>query len=104
MSVAQWEREVIVERTREAMAHKKANGEKLGGDRPYGFTVAADGKTLLPDAAEQRLIASIRAARTRGLSQRALVAELTRQGFTTRKGTAFSLVQVQRIMQQAQIA
>jgi hypothetical protein len=86
------------------MAHKKARGEKLGGDRPYGFGVAADGKTLLPDASEQRLIAAIRDARARGLSQRAVVAELTRQGFTTRKGTAFSLVQVQRIMQQAQIA
>jgi hypothetical protein len=88
--------------TSEAMAHKKANGEKLGGDCPYGFTVAADGKTLLPDSAEQRLIAQVRSARARGLSQRAVVAYLTEQGFTTRKGTAFSLIQVQRIMRQAQ--
>ena len=39
-----------------------------------------------------------------GLSQRAIVADLGQQGFTTRKGTALSLMQVQRIMQQAQIA
>jgi hypothetical protein len=71
---------------------------------PYGFTLAADGKTLVAAAAEQDLLAAIRTARQRGLSQRQVVAELTRQGFTTRKGTALSLMQVQRIMQQAYIA
>jgi DNA invertase Pin-like site-specific DNA recombinase len=50
------------------------------------------------------LLAAIRQARQRGLSQRAIVAELTRQGFTTRKGTARGLRQVQRIMQQGRIA
>ena len=39
-----------------------------------------------------------------GMSQRALVANLIHQGFTTRKGTALSLMQVQRIMTQAKIA
>jgi DNA invertase Pin-like site-specific DNA recombinase len=100
-SVAQWERETIGERTAEALAHKKAQGQKLGGDVPYGYRVASDGKTLLPDAGEQALLRAIQEARQRGLSQRAIVAELTRQGFTTRKGTALGLTQVQRIMSQA---
>lgn len=104
MSVAQWEREAIGERTAEALGHKKAKGEKLGGALPYGFAVGADGKTLVPETGEQRLIAAIRDARARGLSQRAVVAELTRQGFTTRKGTPLHLVQVQRIMEQAHIS
>jgi DNA invertase Pin-like site-specific DNA recombinase len=103
MSVAQWERETIKERTTEAMHHLKEQGRKTGGDVPYGFTVTAAG-TLVADADEQAMLAAIRNARQRGLSQRGVVAELTRQGFTTRKGTAFSLMQVQRIMQQAQIA
>jgi len=103
-SVAQWERETIGERTAEALAHKKAQGHKTGGDVPYGSRLAADGKTLVPDAAEQALLAAIRGARARGLSQRAVVAELTRQGFTTRKGTALDLRQVQRIMHRASIA
>jgi DNA invertase Pin-like site-specific DNA recombinase len=100
-SVAQWERETIGERTTEAMAHKRAQHERTSLHAPYGFAVAADGKTLLPDAAEQSLLAAIREARARGLSQRAVVAELARKGFTTRKGTALSLMQVQRIMHQA---
>lgn len=103
-SVAQWERETIGERTAEALAHKKALGHKTGGDVPYGYQLAADGKTLVPDEAEQALLAAIREARQRGLSQRAVVAELTRQGFTTRRGTPLALKQVQRIMQQARIA
>jgi len=103
-SVAQWERETIGERTTEALAHKKAQGQKTGGDVPYGFQLATDGKTLVADEAEQALLGAIREARTRGLSQRAVVAELARQGFTTRKGTKIGLLQVQRIMQRATIA
>jgi DNA invertase Pin-like site-specific DNA recombinase len=103
MSVAQWERETIRERTTEAMHHLKTQGRKTGGDVPYGFTASAGG-TLVADVDEQAMLEAIRTARQRGYSQRQVVSELTRQGFTTRKGTAFSLMQVQRIMQQAQIA
>lgn len=103
-SVAQWERETIGERTSEALSHKKSLGQKTGGDVPYGYVLSSDGKTLLPNAAEQALLDTIRQARHQGLSQRAVLAELARQGFTTRQGTAFRLIQVQRIMQYAQIA
>ena len=103
-SVSQWEREAIGERTRDAMAHKRANSERTSLHAPYGFQVAEDGKTLVADDAEQALLAAIQDARQRGLSQRAVVAELARQGFTTRRGTPMSLMQVQRIMGQANIA
>jgi DNA invertase Pin-like site-specific DNA recombinase len=93
-SVAQWEREAIGERTKDALAHKKAQGHKTGGDVPYGCRLGDDGKTLVPDDAEQALLTAIRDARRRGLSQRAVLAELTQHGFTTRKGTALSLTQV----------
>ena len=103
-SVAQWERETIGERTAEALAHKREQGQRTNLHAPYGLRIAEDGKTLVKDEAEQALLGAIRDARSRGLSQRAIVAELERQGFTTRKGTALSLMQVQRIMSQAQIA
>ena len=103
-SVAQWERETIGERTAEALAHKREQGQRTSLHAPYGFQIAEDGKTLLADENEQALLCSIREARNMGLSQRAIVADLGQQGFTTRKGTALSLMQVQRIMQQAQIA
>jgi site-specific DNA recombinase len=52
MSVAQWERETIVERTREAIAHKRSKGERVG-TVPYGFGLGRDRKTLMPIAEEQ---------------------------------------------------
>jgi len=100
-SVAQWERETIGERTAEALSHKQAQRHKTGGAVPYGYRLATDGKTLMPDAAEQALRRAIQGALQRGRSQRAVVAALTRQGFTTRKGTALSLMQTQRSMSQA---
>lgn len=104
MSVAQWEREAIRERTTEAMHHLKGQGRKTGGDVPYGFTVGQDGTTLVADADEQAMLDAIRTVRQRGYSQRQVVAALAQQGFTTRKGTAIGLTQVQRIMEQAHIA
>ena len=101
---AELERNLIRERTREAMGYVKSQGRKTGGDVPYGFSVADDGRTLVVHEQEQAMLEAIRSARQRGFSQRQVVAELTRQGFTTRRGTAFRLRQVQRIMEQAQIA
>ena len=89
---------------RRALSNKRTRGERTSLHAPYGFSVAADGKTLVADLAEQALLMAIREARGRGLSHRAVVAELARKGFRTRKGTALSLMQVQRIMQQARIA
>lgn len=103
-SVATWERDVIGERTKEALSYKRSVGERTSLHAPYGYRVAVEGKVLEADEAEQALLAAIREARARGLSGRAIVAELAQKGFTTRKGTVLRLTQVQRIMHQAAIA
>src|SRR5271155_2455104 len=41
-AVSQWEREAIGERTRDAMHHKRANGERVG-TVPFGYHAAPDG-------------------------------------------------------------
>src|SRR5678816_3251056 len=41
-AVSQWEREAIGERTRDAMHHKRAKGERVG-TLPFGYHTAADG-------------------------------------------------------------
>src|SRR5262245_43477626 len=41
VSVSQWEREAIGERTRDALRHKRAKGERVG-TVPYGYRVADD--------------------------------------------------------------
>jgi site-specific DNA recombinase len=88
MSVAQWEREAIGERTREAMRHKKANGQRVG-TVPFGYQLAADGRRLEPNAAEQRALAILRECRAAGFTLRQTAAELNRQGMQTRRGSAW---------------
>src|SRR5215510_5677710 len=76
---AELERNLIREHTREAMGYVKSQGHKTGGDVPYGFTVAADGKTLVAHEQEQAMLQAIRTARQRGYSQHQVVVELTLQ-------------------------
>lgn len=47
-SVAQWERETIGERTKDALAHKRSKGERISRRIPYGYQLADDGVRLEP--------------------------------------------------------
>jgi site-specific DNA recombinase len=97
MSVAQWEREAIGERTRDAMRHKKSNGQRVG-TVPFGSQLAADGRTLEPNAIEQRALAIVRELRTAGLTLQQIAAELNRQGKQTRRGGAWRHQYVARLL------
>jgi len=95
-SVSQWERETIAERTRDAMRHKQANGEYIGGAAPYGFQLV-NGE-LVADAAEQGVIQQARELRDSGLSLAAVAKELDRRGIQARNGKAFAAMQISRMV------
>lgn len=97
MSVSQWEREVIGERTSAALQHKKAQGEYTGGKVPYGYKLDDDGSTLLEDEAEQEVIAAVLEARGAGLSLRRTAQLINDEGFSTRTGGKFNHTAVSRI-------
>jgi DNA invertase Pin-like site-specific DNA recombinase len=86
-AVSQWEREAIGERTRDAMRHKRANGERVGTIR-FGFRMAEDGR-LEEDPAEQDVLARMRELKAAGRTVREIADELNRQGYTTRRGTSW---------------
>lgn len=65
---AQLERDIIIERTRDTLSDKKANGEWTGRI-PYGYRIGKDGK-LAKDPKQQRTIERIRRLRRRGRSLR----------------------------------
>ena len=65
VSVGQWEREVIGERTRDALQAKKARGERVG-TVPFGYQLAADGVALEESPAEQRVLHNLRDLRGQG--------------------------------------
>jgi DNA invertase Pin-like site-specific DNA recombinase len=100
MSVSQWEREAISERTEQALQHKKANGERVGSI-PYGYTLAEDGETLEEDPAEQEVIEAVKDYREGGLSYRAIADRLEEEGFTNREGNRFNPKTIGSILKQS---
>jgi len=64
-TVAQWEREIIGERTKSALDHKRGRGEWASGRIPYGWRIGEDGK-LEEDPDQQATIQRIKAARRKG--------------------------------------
>jgi site-specific DNA recombinase len=97
-SVSQWEREAIGERTATVMQHKARQGEYTGGQAPFGRRVGADGAKLEPHPQEEQARAVARQLRSRGLSLRAVAAELERRGVRSRTGRGFAPVQVARMV------
>jgi hypothetical protein len=80
-----------------AMAHKRTKSERVGAV-PYGHRLGADGRTLLPIAAEQAVIAEARRLKASGLPLRTITAELTRAGMVARNGKRFAAAQVQQMV------
>jgi len=83
--LSEFERDQISDRTRFALAHKKANGEKTGGDVPFGYRVRA-GK-LSRNADEQKAISMILELRSEGLSLREICCRMTAAGIARKKGS-----------------
>ena len=61
------------------LAHEKSNGEYVG-EVPFGSDLAPDGRTLIPNATEQEAIVLMHGLRAKGLSFRAIAAELDKTG------------------------
>jgi site-specific DNA recombinase len=98
LSVAQWERETVAERTRDALQHKIRRGERCGKVR-FGFELGVDGKTLVPNRIEQAALEVIHQLRAEGETLRAIAAELTRQCVPTKEGnTKWTHTAVARIL------
>jgi len=84
MTVAQWEREEIAFRTANALQGKIKRGERCGRIR-FGYTLAADGRTLVPHPAEQEAIAFMRQWKAQGRKYREMVADLEKMGIQTKE-------------------
>lgn len=92
------EREQIGERTLAAMAHLKSQGKKTGGDVPYGYELASDGKTLRKLKGEQLVIEKIKILKKDGLGLRAIARALADRGVRARSGRPFHHAQIARIL------
>jgi len=95
VSVAQWERETICERTKDALQAKKARNEKTGGNVPFGYE-EVNGK-LIRSEEEQAIINEIKKLKESGLSLRKIAEDLNGRGIATKNGKTWTATQIQRI-------
>ncbi len=82
---AELERNLIRERCNEGRKIRKAQGCRVG-EIPFGFSLAADGKTLLKCGEEQEAITLALELRAQGYSASGIAAELNRRGIATKEG------------------
>lgn len=90
---AQYEREIIQERTKSALAGKMARGEAPGGNPKYGWKKV--GKDLIKSSSEQRGLARMKELRETGLSYQKIGNKLTEEGFEPR-GQQWHITSVKR--------
>lgn len=86
---AEFERDVIAERTSTALRHKQSRGGFVGGARPFGFRV--DGGKLVADEAEQAALRRARELSEAGKSLRTIARVLHAEGLTDRELHAQSI-------------
>ena len=98
-AVSQWEREAIGERTRDALSHKRSNGERVGNIQ-FGYRLCTDGKHVEPEPVEQAVLSEIRALRQSGHTLRGIAAALNGRAFRTRRGSPWRLEHVARVLKQ----
>ena len=96
-AIAQWEREVIGERTAAALGVKRSRGEKTGGTVPYGYTVDKKG-ILHEDPREQAGIALMVVCREEGKSLRQIAQALAESGYPSKSGGIFHPQSVKEIL------
>lgn len=77
-AVAELERKLIGARTRSAMRIQQRGGKRVGRYAPYGYAIDPEDPTrLVPNPAEQRAVARVRALAAEGLSADQIARNLT---------------------------
>lgn len=93
-------RRLVSEKTRSALAMKRAKGERVG-EVPFGFHVADDGRTLEPDDREQAILDLIRDLRATGATLQRIADDLNGRGIATRRGSAWRLQYIAALLKRA---
>jgi DNA invertase Pin-like site-specific DNA recombinase len=99
----EFEREMLVERTTNALGHMRRQNRRISGRIPFGYTLAADGSTLLPVASEQAAIVRIEQRRAKGLTLAAIAASLESDGVKTKTGGVWRASTIAAILNRRQL-
>lgn len=86
-TLAEFERDLVSERTTNALAHKKRNNERTGSI-PFGRDLSSDGISLIDNEVELEALSLMKSLRESGLSLRQIAVELEARKIPTKKGNA----------------
>ena len=94
--MAEWERDRISQRIREALAAKKARGEAVGN--PASLKPQNEQRSAKAQEFAKGLSKTLKAYHKADMTQRQMVEALNAQGTKTARGGEWSLVQLQRVL------
>jgi DNA invertase Pin-like site-specific DNA recombinase len=95
--LAEFERDIISERTAMAMGHLRRRGDYIGGKEPFGYRLL-DGGGLETVPGEQAAITRAHELHRAGLSLRKVAATLDQEGHRTRTGRPWVPEQIRRAL------
>jgi site-specific DNA recombinase len=95
--IAQWEREIVAERTRDALQGKIRRGERCGKVR-FGYDLSTDGRSLVPNEDEQEAIDLMRTWKAAGKTYRDLAKLLEEYGIDTKDGGIWRPATIRQIL------
>jgi site-specific DNA recombinase len=98
MTIFQWEREAIGERTQDAMDHKRSKGERISRHIPFGWKLAEDGVSLIEDATEQTILAEIRQLRQNKYTLREIAEVLNSRHVPAKNGKQWIHTSIRSIL------
>jgi len=99
--LAEFERDLVSERTTMALRHLKHQGRRIGRWLPYGYDLDADGEHLAENPAEQETVALIRSWHDAGRTMRTIADDLNSRGIPAKQGGQWSHVGVWRVLNAA---
>lgn len=94
---AEFERNIICERTRAAMQAKKRKNERVG-HIPFGFQLSEDGVHLEENEEEQSILNQIKDLMSQGLSTRKISLEMNHRAAFNRGGANWNHASIHRAM------
>jgi len=102
MSVlAEFERNLVAERTANALQHKKATDQKYCNQTPYGFE-AIEGR-LVQVAQEAEVVAQIQAARSGGSTLQAIADDLNGRNIPTKTGKQWQPATIHLLLKRSRL-
>jgi len=97
MSVAQWERETIGERTKDGMGVKRTRGERISRHPPFGWEFGTDGK-LVENPRELEAIRQMTQLRAQGWGFNEIAQSLNETGVRPKRATKWARATVRQIL------